>query len=162
MADSVLTWQRGEKTVGSGRRIGTFNRRTQQVMELAEEYVPDAIAFLGRVLRDESQDAELRMAAADRLLDRFCGRPPRMLNAHLETDTGIPATPYLPWIPSDRLAAIATILAEARAAMARGEPPANGAVARLTPAIEGTVVDAPVDAAPVNEAAADVPGSEPA
>jgi hypothetical protein len=38
------------------------------------ERTPEAVAFLVQIMRDEGQKAELRMKAAESILDRACGK----------------------------------------------------------------------------------------
>ena len=41
---------------------------------LLQERAPEAVAFLVRIMNDEEQKTELRMKAAESILDRACGK----------------------------------------------------------------------------------------
>ncbi|MBO5354463.1 MAG: hypothetical protein J6B09_00165 [Clostridia bacterium] len=45
-----------------------------ELRRLLAERVPEAVAFLVQMMRDEAQKPELRMKAAESILDRACGK----------------------------------------------------------------------------------------
>ena len=45
-----------------------------ELRRLLAERVPEAVAFLLQIMRDEAQKPELRMKAAESILDRACGK----------------------------------------------------------------------------------------
>lgn len=45
-----------------------------ELRRLLAERVPEAVAFLLQIMRDEEQKPELRMKAAESILDRACGK----------------------------------------------------------------------------------------
>ena len=48
---------------------------SQAVRELLVRESPQAVAFLVQLMCDEEQKVELRMKAAESILDRACGKP---------------------------------------------------------------------------------------
>ena len=46
----------------------------EQMRAILAERTPEAVAFLVQIMRDEGQKAELRMKAAESILDRACGK----------------------------------------------------------------------------------------
>ena len=64
----------GGKREGAGRPLGSLNRLTQPIKELAARYGPDALRTLVLIMKDgESEQA--RIMAARELLDRGYGKP---------------------------------------------------------------------------------------
>ena len=49
------------------------NSAATQLRQLLAERVPEAVSFLLQIMRDEGQKPELRMKAAESILDRACG-----------------------------------------------------------------------------------------
>ena len=49
-------------------------RTVEQVRQLLAAHAPEAVAFLVAIMRDEAQKPELRMKAAESVLDRACGK----------------------------------------------------------------------------------------
>ena len=45
-----------------------------ELRRLLAERVPEAVAFLLQIMRDEAQKPELRMKAAESIIDRACGK----------------------------------------------------------------------------------------
>jgi hypothetical protein len=69
---------KGQKT--GGRRKGTPNRATADVKTLAGVYTPEAVRLLAAVMRNKKAPLMARVMAADKLLDRACGRPAQALS----------------------------------------------------------------------------------
>jgi hypothetical protein len=134
----------GAKTPGSGRRIGTPNKSTSELRAMAQEYGPAAIAFYVSVLNDQTRMVETRMLAAKELLDRGYGKASQAISVQVQAP---PVPPYFDWLPPERLAQMNRWIAEARAAMERGEPSVSDADHLLPEAwdVEDAVV---VDAEP--------------
>lgn len=72
---------RGGKRAGSGRKKGTQNRATIELKQLAGAYTEEAVQVFVDVMRDAAEPGSVRVAAADKLLDRAHGRPA----VHIET-----------------------------------------------------------------------------
>lgn len=49
-------------------------RTAEEVRRLLCAHAPEAVAFLVEIMRDEGQKPELRMKAAESVLDRACGK----------------------------------------------------------------------------------------
>ena len=49
-------------------------RTADEVRRLLAANAPEAVAFLVAIMRDEAQKPELRMKAAESVLDRACGK----------------------------------------------------------------------------------------
>jgi hypothetical protein len=64
---------KGQKT--GGRRKGTPNHATANVKAQAGAYTPEAVRLLAAVMRNSKAPLMARVMAADKLLDRACGRP---------------------------------------------------------------------------------------
>src|ERR1700681_2549260 len=60
---------------GKGRPKGSLNRATADVKVLAGVYTPEAVRLLAAVMRNTKAPLMARVMAADKLLDRACGRP---------------------------------------------------------------------------------------
>jgi hypothetical protein len=69
-----------------GRRKGTPNKATADVKAMAGVYTGEAIAVLVAIMRRKNASDAVRLAAADKLLDRACGRPGQALTG--ESGTG--------------------------------------------------------------------------
>ena len=50
------------------------SKATEQMRQLLAERIPEAVGVLLQVMRDEGQKPELRMKAAESILDRACGK----------------------------------------------------------------------------------------
>ena len=68
---------KGQKT--GGRRKGTPNKATADVKTLAGVYTPEAVRLLASVMRNTKAPLMARVMAADKLLDRACGRPAQVV-----------------------------------------------------------------------------------
>jgi hypothetical protein len=64
---------KGQKT--GGRRKGTPNHATADVKALASVYTAAAVRLLASVMLNTKAPLMARVMAADKLLDRACGRP---------------------------------------------------------------------------------------
>jgi len=74
-----------------------------RLMELCARHTEKAVAFYAQVLEDKAMPVELRMAAADRLLDRAYGKPLQALVGHQDTQVRhIFSVRWLPPDPNDR------------------------------------------------------------
>jgi hypothetical protein len=78
---------KGQKA--GGRRKGTPNRATADVKALAGAYTPEAVRLLASVMRNSKAPLMARVMAADKLLDRACGRPAQ---AHADPGGSGPVT----------------------------------------------------------------------
>jgi hypothetical protein len=67
--------QIGKGKPGPGRPRGVPNKVTRALKEVAAEYGETAIAVLAALMNDAEQPGAVRVAAADKLLDRGFGRP---------------------------------------------------------------------------------------
>ena len=56
------------------QRKAEKNSAALELRRLLAERVPEAVGFLLQILRDEEQKPELRMKAAESILDRACGK----------------------------------------------------------------------------------------
>ena len=65
---------RGGRRPGAGRPLGSPNRLTQPLKQLAAMHSADCIAVLVE-LRDHAEAEQVRLAAANSLLDRGHGKP---------------------------------------------------------------------------------------
>ena len=45
-----------------------------EMRRLLAERIPDAVAFLVQIMQDDTQKPELRMKAAESIIDRACGK----------------------------------------------------------------------------------------
>lgn len=73
--------KRGGKRPGAGRKKGAVNKLTKELKALAGEYTEEAIQTFVDVMRDTEVPAAIRVAAADKLLDRSHGKPPVFVDA---------------------------------------------------------------------------------
>lgn len=46
----------------------------EEMRQLLSAHMPEAVAFLVEIMRDAAQKPELRMKAAESILDRACGK----------------------------------------------------------------------------------------
>ena len=60
-----------------------------ELRRLLAERVPEAVAFLVQMMRDEAQKPELRMKAAESILDRACGKASSIQPTESEGDAPI-------------------------------------------------------------------------
>jgi hypothetical protein len=68
--------KRGGRRPGAGRRKGSRNKATADVMAAAQVYTTEALETLARIMRSGESEAAI-VAAADKLLDRGHGRAPQ-------------------------------------------------------------------------------------
>lgn len=66
--------RRGGRREGAGRPAGVPNKLTRPVKELAAQYTEDSIYTLVK-LRDHAESEQVRLQAANSLLDRGHGKP---------------------------------------------------------------------------------------
>jgi hypothetical protein len=85
--------QRGGRRPGAGRPAGVANKMTRPVKELAASYGPTSIARLVQ-LRDHAESEQVRLLAANSLLDRAHGRPRQELD--VTQNEGIRVLVYAP------------------------------------------------------------------
>ena len=71
---SNLIKSRGGRRPGAGRPLGSPNKLTRPLRELAALHSEDCIAVLVE-LRDHAEAEQVRLAAANSLLDRGHGKP---------------------------------------------------------------------------------------
>ena len=50
------------------------SKAAEQMRQLLAERIPEAVDFLLQIMQDEGQKPELRMKAAESILDRACGK----------------------------------------------------------------------------------------
>lgn len=59
----------------TARRKGSDGKSAvAEIKRILGEHTPEAVAFLVELMRDETQKPELRMKAAESILDRACGK----------------------------------------------------------------------------------------
>lgn len=58
-----------------GRKKGTPNKTTSEVMQYARQYTEDAITALVNVLKSDESPPQAKVSAANALLDRAYGKP---------------------------------------------------------------------------------------
>jgi hypothetical protein len=63
-----------------GRALGTLNKVTREIKELACPYGPEALGALVEVMRSNDSPAAARIAAAREVLDRAYGKPAPGIN----------------------------------------------------------------------------------
>lgn len=78
--------RRGGRREGAGRPAGAPNKLTRPLKELAAQYTEDSIHTLVTLL-DHAESEQVRLQAANSLLDRGHGRPRQEIN--LDGDTSI-------------------------------------------------------------------------
>jgi hypothetical protein len=61
-----------------GRKVGTPNKSTVEIKELAQQYAPEAIAELARLMKEAESEAA-RVTAIKEILDRAYGKSPQAL-----------------------------------------------------------------------------------
>lgn len=72
--ESQVISKRGGRRPGAGRPLGVPNKLTRPLRELAALHSEDCIAVLVQ-LRDHAEAEQVRLAAANSLLDRGHGKP---------------------------------------------------------------------------------------
>ena len=77
--ESNVIKSRGGRRPGAGRPLGSPNKLTRPLRELAALHSEDCIAVLVE-LRDHAEAEQVRLAAANSLLDRGHGRPRQELD----------------------------------------------------------------------------------
>jgi len=82
----------GGRRANSGRKKGTPNKATVSLKGLAGEYTNEAISILVSVMRDTAIPANVRVIAADKLLDRGHGRPAINIEAEVVAVAGVDVT----------------------------------------------------------------------
>lgn len=81
---------KGRKPPNSGRKSGTRNKLTQTLKQKAAAHSDDAITTLAEIMSDQQQPGAVRVAAADKLLDRAHGKP----TVSVETEVDVRAIPW--------------------------------------------------------------------
>lgn len=76
---------RGGKREGAGRKKGIPNKSTAEIKELAQQYAPEAIAELARLMKEAESDAA-RVSAIKEILDRAYGKSPQALQVGGDPD----------------------------------------------------------------------------
>ena len=84
--ETNLIKSRGGRRPGAGRPLGAISRLTRPLRELAALHSADCIAVLVE-LRDHAEAEQVRLAAANALLDRGHGRPRQEIDVHDERVT---------------------------------------------------------------------------
>lgn len=72
--NGIVKKKRGGARPGAGRPLGSPNKLTQPLKEAAAIHGPDCLRVLVE-LRDHAEAEQVRLAAANALLDRGYGRP---------------------------------------------------------------------------------------
>ena len=86
--ESASIKQRGGRRPGAGRPLGSPNKLTRPLKELAALHTEDCIAVLVQ-LRDHAEAEQVRLAAANALLDRGHGRPRQEIEGNDEGNVTI-------------------------------------------------------------------------
>jgi hypothetical protein len=81
--ESNVIKSRGGRRPGAGRPLGVPNKLTRPLRELAALHSEDCIAVLVE-LRDHAEAEQVRLAAANALLDRGHGRPRQEIDVNDE------------------------------------------------------------------------------
>ena len=81
--ESRAIGQVGGRRPGAGRPLGSPNKLTRPLKELAALHSEDCIAVLVE-LRDHAEAEHVRLAAANALLDRGHGRPRQAIDMHAD------------------------------------------------------------------------------
>ena len=81
--ESRTIGQVGGRRPGAGRPLGSPNKLTRPLKELAALHSEDCIAVLVE-LRDHAEAEQVRLAAANALLDRGHGRPRQAIDMHAD------------------------------------------------------------------------------
>ena len=86
---------RGGAREGAGRPAGAPNKITRPLKELAAQYTEDSIHTLV-TLRDHAESEQVRLQAANALLDRGHGRPSQGIDVNAEGPVTIIVQRYAP------------------------------------------------------------------
>ena len=89
---------RGGRRPRAGRPAGAPNKLTRPLKELAAQYTEDSIRTLV-TLRDHAESEQVRLQAANALLDRGHGRPPQGIDVNAEGPVTITVQRYAPPLP---------------------------------------------------------------
>lgn len=73
--DLPIKAKHGGKRPGSGRKKGVPNKTTRTIKQKAAEHGDDAITTLAGIMNDLEYPPEVRLKAANSLLDRGFGKP---------------------------------------------------------------------------------------
>lgn len=77
----------GGKRPGAGRPLGARDKLTIEqkgtISELAKGYITDALRVLSSIMKDSDATPTARVAAANALLDRACGKPVQAIEARV-------------------------------------------------------------------------------
>lgn len=84
MTDSNKS-KHGGRRPGSGRKPGAKNKVTIALRDVASQYTGEAIDTLVSVMRDTDAPHQVRVMAADKLLDRGHGKPTQFLDTTIES-----------------------------------------------------------------------------
>ena len=93
--ESNLIKLRGGRRLGAGRPAGAPNKATRPVKDLAAQYTEGSIHTLV-TLRDHAESEQVRLQAANALLDRGHGRPPQGIDVNAEGPVTIIVHRYTP------------------------------------------------------------------
>lgn len=80
---------KGQKT--GGRQVGTPNKVTASIKDAATQYSDEALATLAAVMKNESEPATARVAAANAILDRAHGKPKQSMDIDANVKAAISA-----------------------------------------------------------------------
>ena len=75
----------GGKREGAGRKLGSLNKITREVKEMAREHGPAAIKHLVHVMKNGSSE-QAQVTAAREILDRAYGKPTQYHDVTRRTD----------------------------------------------------------------------------
>lgn len=62
------------RPVATRKKADEGKAAAAETRRILSEHTPEAVAFLVEIMRDEAQKPELRMKAAESILDRACGK----------------------------------------------------------------------------------------
>ncbi len=71
-----------------GRQKGTLNKATREIKALAQQYAPEALKELARLVK-HAQSESARVAAIKELLDRAYGKAPQAVTANVESEVTV-------------------------------------------------------------------------
>lgn len=92
--ESNVIKSRGGRRPGAGRPLGSPNKLTRPLKELAALHTEDCIAVLVE-LRDHAEAEQVRLAAANALLDRGHGRPRQEVDGNDDNQVSIIISPRI-------------------------------------------------------------------
>ena len=78
---------KGDSRLAKGKRLRTTDV-LRQAQELSAKYLPDAIKYMGQVLKDENESTKHRMEAGKFLVERSAGRAVELKIEKHETGDG--------------------------------------------------------------------------